>query len=265
MVVKVPLEERILKYRCYNRFGEMNTAKDHYDQQLASVYSWMSGNPEAAIKRNHDLFCQLEIDSTLRGLAIDLGAGSGFQSIPLAELGFSVVAVDFCAALLSELSDRANNLPIRTIHDDILNFSKYVKEQAQIIVCMGDTLTHLESLSSVQSLLSSVGNALATNGKLILTFRDYVSLESHGTQRFIPVRSDESTILTCFLEYHEGIVEVYDLLHRKDGDRWVLNVSSYPKLRIDKNWVCDQLQKAGLQIVRNEIINGMICIVAQKI
>lgn len=62
----------------------MNTAKDHYDQQLASVYSWMSGNPEAAIKRNHDLFCQIEIDSTLRGLAIDLGAGSGFQSIPLA-------------------------------------------------------------------------------------------------------------------------------------------------------------------------------------
>ncbi len=105
----------------------MNTAKDHYDQQLASVYSWMAGTPEAAIKRNHDLFRQLEIDSTPRGLAVDLGAGSGFQSIPLAELGFSVVAVDFCATLLSELSDRAENLSIRTIHDDILNFSKYME------------------------------------------------------------------------------------------------------------------------------------------
>lgn len=242
----------------------MNTAKDHYDQQLASVYSWMSGTSEAVIKRNRDLFCQLAIDSTPRGLAIDLGAGSGFQSIPLAELGFSVIAVDFCAALLSELSDRANHLSIRTIHDNIVNFSKYVGEQAQIIVCMGDTLTHLESLSSVQSLLSSVGSTLAINGKLILTFRDYVSVESRGTQRFIPVRSDESTILTCFLEYHEGIVEVYDLLYRKDGERWVLNASSYPKLRIDKNWLCEQLQKSGLQVVRDEIINGMICIVAQK-
>jgi len=29
------------------------------------------------------------------------------------------------------------------------------------------------------------------------------------------VRSDESTILTCFLEYHGDIVEVYDLLHQK--------------------------------------------------
>ena len=243
----------------------MNTAKNHYDQHLASVYSWMSGTPEVAIQRNHDFLRKLGIDSIQRGLAIDLGAGSGFQSIPLAELGFSVVAVDFCATLLSELSDRAHHLAIRTIHDDILNFSNHIKEQAQIIVCMGDTLTHLESLSSVQSLLSRVGHQLAAGGKLMLTFRDYVSAELKETQRFIPVRNDELTILTCFLEYHADVVDVYDLLYQKEGDQWVLSTSSYPKLRIDKNWVCDQLQKAELHIVQNEIINGMICIAAEKL
>jgi hypothetical protein len=129
---------------------------------------------------------------------------------------------------------------------------------------MGDTLTHLESLSAVQSLLLSIERALTASGKLILTFRDYVSIEPQGTQRFIPVRSDESTILTCFLEYHEKVVEVYDLLYRREGERWVLNTSSYPKLRIDKSWVCEQLQKLKLQVIQNEIINGMICIVAQK-
>lgn len=243
----------------------MNTAKDHYDQQLASVYSWISGNAELAIKRNHDLFRQLDIESTPRGLAIDLGAGSGFQSIPLAEMGFSVIAVDFCAALLSELSDRTKDLSIRTIHDDILNFAQYVEKPAQLIVCMGDTLTHLESLTSVQSLLLNIGRVLTTNGKLILNFRDYVSVELQGTQRFIPVRSDDSTIFTCFLEYHQEVVEVHDLLYKKEGDQWLLNTSSYPKLRIDKNWLCEQLQKSGLQIIRNDITNGMICIVAQKI
>jgi SAM-dependent methyltransferase len=242
----------------------MNTAKNHYDQQLASIYSWMAGTPEAAIKRNHDLLRQLGIDSS-QGLAIDLGAGSGFQAIPLAELGFSVVAVDFCEALLSELRDRAGDLPIRTIHDNILNFSKYVEEQAQAIICMGDTLTHLESLDSVQSLLLSIEGALATNGKLILTFRDYVSVEPQGTQRFIPVQSDESTILTCFLEYRKDIVEVYDLVYRKEGDRWVLSTSSYPKLRIDKNWVCDQSRKLGLDVVQDTVVNGMICVVAEKL
>ena len=242
----------------------MNTAKEHYDQQLASIYSWMAGTPEAAIKRNHDLFCKLRVDS-LQGLAIDLGAGSGFQSIPLAELGFSVIAIDFCEALLSELRDRAGNLPIRTIHDNILNFSKYIEEQAQVIVCMGDTLTHLESLDSVQSLLLSVESVLTTNGKFMLTFRDYISVEPQGTQRFIPVQSDESTILTCFLEYREDVVEVYDLIYRKEGERWILSTSSYPKLRIDQNWMYNQLQKSRFEVVHNTVSNGMICMVAEKL
>lgn len=242
----------------------MSTAKDHYDQQLASIYSWIAGTPETAIKRNHDLLRQLGVNSA-QGLAIDLGAGSGFQAIPLAELGFSVIAVDFCEALLSELNDRAGSLPIRTIHDNILNFSKYVEEQAQVIVCMGDTLTHLESLDSIQSLLLSVQGALTANGRLILTFRDYVSVEPQGNQRFIPVQGDESAILTCFLEYHEDVVEVYDLIYRKEGDRWILSTSSYPKLRIDRNWICGQLQKLEFEVVQNTVINGMICLVAKKL
>jgi len=242
----------------------MNTVKDHYDQQLASVYRWMAGDSKIAIKRNHEFMSQLGINPTLQGLAVDLGAGSGFQSIPLAELGFSVVAVDFCAALLSEWSDRAKELSIQTVHDDILNFSKYVEDRVQLIVCMGDTLTHLDSLSSVQSILLDSEHVLVTNGKLILTFRDYVSLELQGTQRFIPVQSDDSTILTCFLEYHQDAVEVHDLLYRKQGDRWVLTTSSYPKLRLDKNWVCNQIEEIGLQVIRHEIMNEMICIVAQK-
>ncbi len=242
----------------------MNTAKEHYEQHLAAIYSWMTGNAEATIERNRGFFRQLAIDSVPRGLAVDLGAGSGFQSIPLAELGFSVVAVDFCSELLSELRDRSNNLSIRTVHDNILHFPKHIDEQAQVIVCMGDTLTHLESVDAVKSLLSDIGSALAENGILVLTFRDYVSVEPQGTQRFIPVHSDESQILTCFLEYHETVVEVYDLLYRKEGEQWSLSVSSYPKLRLDKNWLCEQLGEANLTVLDNEFANGMICIVANK-
>lgn len=242
----------------------MKTAKEHYDQQLAAIYSWMSGGSEAAIESNRVLFRRLEVDSVPRGLAVDLGAGAGFQSLPLAELGFSVAAVDFSPQLLAELSERAKGLPVRTVQDDLLNFDRHIDEQAQLIVCMGDTLTHLESKDSVQSLLSRVGRALAVGGTLILTFRDYVSVELQGAGRFIPVRGDESKILTCFLEYHEEVVEVYDLLYRRHEDRWQLEVSSYPKLRLDKEWVTEQLSRAGLRVIRSETAQGMVLIAARK-
>ncbi len=242
----------------------MNTVQEHYNNQLAAIYSWMSGSSEIAIQHNYDLLCQLGVDTKSKALAIDLGAGLGFQSIPLAEMGFTVVAVDFCADLLAEWRDRADELAIHTVKDNILNFSKHIESKAELVVCMGDTITHLESFDAVRALIANIENVLKTGGKLILTFRDYVSLELKGRQRFIPVKSDDSRILTCFLEYHQDIVEVHDLLYIKDGDRWLMNTSSYPKLRLDANWLSSEIKELGFQIVCHQIVNGMICIVAQK-
>lgn len=128
---------------------------------------------------------------------------------------------------------------------------------------MGDTLPHLNSLNAVQTLFSEVSNALAKGGVLVLTFRDYVSVELHGIQRFIPVQSDNTKIFTCFLEYHEEIVEVYDLLYLKEGGQWTLKMSSYPKLRLDKNWVSNELCDKGFTILHNEFAGGMVNIVAK--
>lgn len=242
----------------------MKTAKEHYEQQLAALYSWMSGGAEVAIERNRALFRLLGVENVSRGLAVDLGAGAGAQSVPLAELGFTVIAVDFSPQLLAELRGRAVGMPIRAVEDDLLNFDKHIEGQAQLVVCMGDTLPHLESLDAVQALLSRAGRAVAEDGMLILTFRDYVSAELQGASRFIPVKSDETKILTCFLEYREEVVEVYDLLYQREGDGWVLNASSYPKLRLNRNWVSEQLGKAGLRVIHNETSQGMVMIVARK-
>lgn len=65
----------------------------------------------------------------------------------------------------------------------------------------------------------------------VISLRDY-STQLTAEQRFIPVRSDENRNLTCFLEYRESHVTVYDILHERDGSRWNLKVSKYNKLRI---------------------------------
>ena len=44
----------------------------------------------------------------------------------------------------------------------------------------------------------------------------------------------------------------------------MLDVSSYPKLRLDKDWVSGQLIEAGLRVIRNEVAQGMAIIVAKK-
>ncbi len=83
-----------------------------------------------------------------------------------------------------------NNLNVEIIENDILNFNSYSNRNPELIVCMGDTLTHLGTLNFVSDLIKNCYNELSANGKLVLTFRD-LTKELQGEERFTPVRSDD--------------------------------------------------------------------------
>ena len=60
----------------------MATVKQHYAEVLAEVYSWMLGGFDRALQKNVEFFKKHNIIPEKSKVAIDLGAGCGFQSIP---------------------------------------------------------------------------------------------------------------------------------------------------------------------------------------
>lgn len=242
----------------------MATVREHYENLLADLYGWMSGEREAVFERNAEFFKSQKIVPQTTKFAVDLGAGNGFQTIPLARSGFSVSAVDLSVKLLRELKNQAGNLDVQIIEDDLLNFPSYCSTEPELIVCMGDTLTHLESSEKVSELIEKVSENLFVGGKFILSFRDYVSFELRGNQRFIPVRSDEEKIFTCFLEYEAETICVHDLLYTRREGEWEFQLSSYRKLRLDPNWIKNKLEQANLEIISESSNSGMIYLIAQK-
>jgi SAM-dependent methyltransferase len=241
----------------------MASVKEHYDNLLASCYSWMCGGSDFILKKNRAFFQAHGIRPAHSANAVDLGAGSGFQAIPLAEAGFNVTAVDVSRGLLGELNKAAGRLPIRTIQDDLLNFAEHSPAKIEIIVCMGDTLTHLKSLAEVKELIDSVQGALEKEGLLILGFRD-MTAELTRLDRIIPVRSDSNRIFTCFLEYDKTHVKVHDILYEKTDDRWKMKKSFFRKLRISPQWIRKYLMNVGFKVETYDIENGMITIIARK-
>jgi 2-polyprenyl-3-methyl-5-hydroxy-6-metoxy-1,4-benzoquinol methylase len=236
---------------------------NHYARHLGPIYTWMVGDVGAALSRSDAELDALPLPSTRAGTAVDLGAGFGLHSLPLARRGFKVVAIDSYEPLLQELVSRKGPLPIRTVDADLLTFRAHIAEPVDVIVCMGDTLPHLPNLSSVESLLGDVAASLSPGGLFIATFRDYVSTPLQGDGRFILVRSDEQRILTCFLEYADSTVTVHDLLHQLEGGSWRLHVSSYAKLRLAPERVVEQLSSLGLSVRRDAAPGGMIRIAAR--
>lgn len=133
----------------------------------------------------------------------------------------------------------------------------------ELIICWGDTLTHLESLDDIRQLVIDCCESLIEGGKLILSFRDYSTALS-GDQRFIPVKSDDTKILTCCLDYEADRVRVTDLLQVKTENGWQQKVSSYYKVRISPNDVVKILADCGLRMAFNEVVNRMTTIIATK-
>lgn len=240
----------------------MNT-KEHYENHLANYYSWMFGDFNAKINENQRFFQSHNIRPSSSKIAIDLGAGCGFQSIPLAKIGFEVKAIDFSKRLLDELKTKSNGLGIEAIENDILNFDVYSDFKPELIVCMGDTITHLDSLESVRELIKNNYKILLKNGKLVLTFRDLTS-ELKEDERFIPVKSDNNRIFTCFLEYHPTYVKVFDIVYEREKGRWIQKISSYKKLMISRELIKEYFEGAGFKIEFMGVNNGLVTIIGIK-
>jgi 2-polyprenyl-3-methyl-5-hydroxy-6-metoxy-1,4-benzoquinol methylase len=249
--------------RAPSRTDMAKTVDDHYADHLGPVYTWMIGDMDAAFSRSDAELDALPLPSKVGGTAVDLGAGFGLHALPLARRGFRVVAIDTYDPLLKELKSRKGSLPIRTVNANLLAFRAHIGEPMDVIVCMGDTLTHLPNLSCVESLFGDVAASLSPGGLFAATFRDYVSAPLQGDARFILVRSDAERILTCFLEYADTTVTVHDLLHQREGGAWRLRASSYPKLRLSPEWVVEHLSSLGLSVRRDTAPGGMTRITAR--
>ncbi|MFP3990589.1 class I SAM-dependent methyltransferase [Streptomyces sp. E11-3] len=238
-------------------------AADHYDRLLAAHYTWMLGGDIPALATAQArLLRDLGVRPGAAGtLAVDLGCGPGPQSLALVELGFSpVLAVDSSRALLDELVRYApDDAAVRPLHADIRGVLPEHTRPGSVaaVVCMGDTLTHLPSHKDVTQLIGDIAGALADGGQLVFSYRD-LTVPLTGDDRFLPVRSTEDRIMTCFLEYaDEATVTVHDLIHTRTGDGdeggggWTLHTSSYPKLRIGAAWLADTCRAAGLRIAHD--------------
>ena len=88
--------------------------------------------------------------------------------------------------------------------------------------------------------------------------------ENHHIRLSIPVKQDESTIFTCFLEYEADTVKVHDLVYNNTNGQWKFIKSFYRKLRLSPDWVKDRLVQAGFSEVSIDIENGLVTVVAEK-
>jgi 2-polyprenyl-3-methyl-5-hydroxy-6-metoxy-1,4-benzoquinol methylase len=87
----------------YEKDRFMYSFENQYTELLAKYYSRIFCGDEINYQKNKDFFLKFNVPYKNNAIALDLGAGCGFQSFPLAELGCDVIAIDLIKELLNEI------------------------------------------------------------------------------------------------------------------------------------------------------------------
>lgn len=244
---------------------DTTAVRAHYDRHLGPIYSWMIGSLDAATQAAREELRAAHVPPGNGRTAVDLGSGPGPHAIALAESGYAVIAIDTCAPLLDELRTRASDhLAITCIEDDMLMVRNHCATNVDVVTCMGDTLTHLATLESVEQLLEAVAGILAPGGLFISTFRDYSGRAPEGIDRFIPVRHDDTRSLVCMVEYHDTTIDVHDLVHERVDGEWRFRASAYQKVRLTPSRVQSTLARLGLNTTVDRGPRGMMRLIASR-
>lgn len=238
----------------------MSGAKQHYEALLGGVYAWSvtgGGDPH---ERAASWIARHGFDGGTSYL--DLGAGFGAHVLPLVRAGKRVTAVDFDATLLTQLADGLGDQAGQvSIHeDDLLHFLRAAGAASwDVILCLGDTLTHLPDVTAVQDLLAEGARHLATGGRLALAYRDSTRFAAEGVARFIPVARDEKRTMHCLLEpIDDEHLRVTDIVTDVLADGPRTRISDYVKLRLAPARVASWAREAGLETLRETEERGLV-------
>ncbi len=115
---------------------------------------------------NPDGSILLELASQANGRILELGCGTGRVTIPLAQRGIEITALDILPHLLEHAKSKAEGLSIEWHRQDVRTFQ--LDRQFPFIFTKGAVFNHLLTRPDQEAMLTNVRQHLAPNGKFII-------------------------------------------------------------------------------------------------
>jgi SAM-dependent methyltransferase len=121
---------------------------------------------------------------------IDFGAGTGRLSIPLAQRGYAITAVDPCQEMLNQLRQKEPRGAVQTVCSKMEDFSSV--EEFDVALCVFTVILYLLDKQSLQRALATAYASLKFGGILLIDipskaiFHGYSSRD-HLTERSVSV------------------------------------------------------------------------------
>lgn len=135
--------------------------------------------------------------------AIDLGCGSGADSIALASLGLQVTAYDNSTKMLEVARNNSTryDCKIKISHSDIFKVAHPVKS-CDLIISMGNTLANIP-LNIINKIFKNVYRSLRVGGSFLFQILNYDRI-LFGEERIVGTTENENSIYVRFYDFEKN-------------------------------------------------------------
>lgn len=209
---------------------------------LADVYELLFPVTEA----QRGFFTQLVAEHGVRRV-LDVACGSGEQAELFRELSVDVDALEYD----EKMAERVRSKGINVRFGSMERVAELFAPGYGLVLCIGNSLPHLESRGAVERAVRGMASLLDTGGGLVLSIVNFDRMPRAGITS-LPAKSvvDKAGRAIEFERF-------YDLGHPTDLITFsarltvegTTRTASVPLLPISVKWLTDRVEAAGLRIV----------------
>lgn len=197
----------------------MRANVEHY-QYLAGVYRLFFRDYEGSMRAEGARLTAV-LHSLGTHTVLDACSGTGRQSIPMAEAGFSVVAADPCPAMQAQAQRLAaeRGLSIVWLLSDFESLPLSLTNRFDAVIALGNGLCHCPTRDAVLRALVALRHCCAPAGVCLIGIKDFDRIRRERLARLECDGSDSGDFrseLTQTWEYRDPVLVCRTTLWRRD-------------------------------------------------
>ncbi len=177
-------------------------------------------------------------------IILDIGCGTGDLAVALGEIDFHVTGIDYDTEMLRKAEQKRKD-SVDFKHMDMREIGKaFPPASFDAILCFGNTLVHLNSISEVDAFCRQVRTVVKNGGKFLLQILNYDHILDHHIDR-LPLIENDIVRFERAYEYDDSrrVIHFKTRLTLKEAGRVIENeILLYP---LRKQELDDALRGAG--------------------
>jgi glycine/sarcosine N-methyltransferase len=184
---------------------------------------------------------------------LDLACGSGRHAVALASQGYEVTGLDLSPQMIEAAKHhvKEKGVSVQFSVTDMRQVRELLEGQFDLIICLGNSLALLPTLSDVQQTLTNVHQLLTEGGSFVSQILNFEEIRQTEF-RFFPLKSGrtkngEEVVFARFFETQktEGSRRLVFLGVIQTQSSWQPKLSSHQVLQLDKPILESALKDAG--------------------